>query len=227
MKNADFPEYREQNGGIFKRFTYKNAEVLRCDITYPVFAPKTFQTARINRWYAGQAALYESSAKNKFYPEAVRQYNSLLTARGFEPLGVGVSYGVMYSQNGLLSVFLDTSEQLRYSGSHLYRTSQTWLTKSAARMPIGYFFKPTSPWRNVILDEINQRLESEEISLTGAFYADAQKRLKRYISGENYYLADDGFVLYFQQGVIAPANAGIPSFLIPYGALAPYLNMVL
>ena len=199
MKSTGSFAYIEEDcGKLAKGFKYKNTEVLRCEIEYPIFAPKNFSASRINRWYMLRALSYANSVKSRFYGEAAKQRDMFDGKTGFESLNINVSYGAMYMQNGIISVFLDTSEQLRYSGSHLYRVSQTWLVNSVARVPAGYFFKPGSLWGRAVVDEIARTIDKEDAEKTGAFYSDAKKRAKRHLNAENYYLADDGFVFYFQ-----------------------------
>lgn len=68
-------------------------------------------------------------------------------------------------------------------------------------------FKPDSNYLEVLSEMINEQIQEREIPLLGEF--------KGVRADNDYYIADKGLVVYFQQYEIAPYYVGLPYFLIP------------
>lgn len=192
---------------------------LRVEIEYPVFAGCP-AADRLNAFYRRQAETRYRACGGLPRRQAERQ-KALWTAKEpFEPLRAGQSFSVMYNQNGLLSVFCDSWEELAAAGSFLRRQAHTWELAAGHPVPAGRFFRRGSPWRQFVARQIIRQIEDWEAGQPGAFFADARQK-SRVLHG--YYLADDGMVFYYPVEWLGPRALGIPSFLIRYSDLGNML----
>lgn len=76
-------------------------------------------------------------------------------------------------------------------------------------------FKPDSGYLEALSKMVSEQIKERDIPLLGEF-----KGVK---PDQDYYIADKGLVIYFQQYEIAPYYAGLPYFLIPIYDLEEYI----
>jgi hypothetical protein len=92
-------------------------------------------------------------------------------------------------------------------------------------VPLASFF--TIP-ENDVIDQLLDLVYQQTSTLTdesGALIYDCSlDTLHAYFKPGNFYLTDEGFVIYYQPYDIAPYAAGLPEFLIPYDQLAGILR---
>jgi hypothetical protein len=83
-------------------------------------------------------------------------------------------------------------------------------------VPIGSFFHMSAGFRSIFYREICSAIEDEVSRDADRYFADWREILPYKLNFSNYYLADDGFVIFFPEYSIAPKRSGLPSFLVPY-----------
>lgn len=191
--------------------------VLNYSISYPNIElnqrlmPKTF----INDSYRRFAQNAKRYIMNTYFSKACRLFSSM-DKDSFSPLEIMCEMSVMYENRGFLSVFFDTYEKLGDIVLKTMRHSDTWSLSIGKILPIGSFFESGYNFKQAILNEISCQIEAEIQDDGDKYFKDWQKILRSRLDLRNYYLADDGLVIYFQEYSISPKKSGLPSFLIPY-----------
>ena len=196
--------------------------ILAYSLNYPDIIGTKPSWQRMNLFYQNQLRLVRTQIDGPWKKSAEQQYEFLRLWGGFSSFVVSSAFSVMYNEKGITSIFNDQYLSFGVLGHKIQRSAHTWDNTRAVILPLSAFFKPGCPWQRIILSYVCSQLnESKE---PGAFYADWPKTISGLIDYRNYYLADDGVVLYFPEQIIAPQNAGIPSFLIPYSLFGGGLN---
>lgn len=127
-------------------------------------------------------------------------------------------YRVTYNQNGLLCVV--TTDYQYAGGAHGDTVQKTWLFDLETGKMLGLSDLLTGSYTPVIdalvRSTIDQRTAAGELAEITPFET----------IGENpdFYLNDQGVVIYFQEYEYFPYAAGIQEFFIPYSALKDYLK---
>ena len=76
----------------------------------------------------------------------------------------------------------------------------------------GRLFRPGCAYRAVLLRNIREQIARQCVQEPKAYYVDWPELVSRRLDERNYYLADDGFVLYYPRRALGPSITGIPSF---------------
>ncbi len=194
-----------------------------CRIEYSLSYPYIAGHGGISDFYARSASAYERTIRGKYLPLLRRRERYIDN----EMLTVSAGYTVMYNQKGLLSVFIDTYEDMGMLKRSLSRSSQTWRLRDGKVIPADVFFKKGSDWRGQLTGRVAESISSESGANPGSYYFDWLSRCRKWDSMRGYYLSDDGMVIYYQPGVIAGANMAIPSFLVPYNGISHLLAVQL
>lgn len=167
-----------------------------CEICYPYLAA----SPRISEFYKRRTA------------QLMQQY-----ASGTAPGGTRVrcAFEPMYQENGLLSVFGDLVVESEVKQTTLLRMAETWRVRDATVIPLQSLFRDGRGLKSVqreIAAQLYTRMEEGD----GVYFRDAVQRAK---SRMGYYLAADGFVLFYPCEYLANKNEGIPSFLVTYDSV--------
>lgn len=199
--------------------------VLKYAVTYP-FVTVNRQTVPqrfINQSYRMYAENAKRHILNTYYAKACQLKRSL-APEDFCPLNVECEMSIMYENRGFLSVFFDTYERLGETVLKTARHSDTWSLAIGKTLPLGSFFHMGCRFTQIIMDNIARQIEGQIELGTGTYFRDWREILPKRINFQNYYLADDGIVLYFAEYQIAAKSVGIPSFLIPYSVFGSGLK---
>lgn len=190
-------------------------------LKYSISCPKTDINLRIpsekiiNSAYARLANSTKRYIINNYYSKAVKLLCTV-EQKDFVPLEIMCEMTVMYENRGFLSLFFDTYEKTGDIVLKSSRKSDTWSVRCGKILPIGCFFTMGYDYRRAIEGKIRSMIERELGEGETKYFSDWQCILSRELDMRNFYLADDGLVIYFQEYSLAPKDAGLPSFLIPY-----------
>ncbi|MBQ2911111.1 MAG: DUF3298 domain-containing protein [Clostridia bacterium] len=195
---------------------FQGVVVLKYSVTYPSIElnQKLLPKLYINNTYLRFAQNACRYIVSNYYTMACRLYSSL--DNEFEPLEISCEMSVMYENRGFLSVFFDTYERLGEVILKTRRHSDTWNLAVGKIIPIGSFFNMGANFRSIFFREITNAIEAELVIDGDKYFADWREILPYKLDFSNYYLADDGFVIFFPEYSIAPKRSGLPSFLVPY-----------
>ena len=199
--------------------------VLKYSVTYPFISVnrQTVPGRFINQSYRLYAENAKRHIRNTYYAKACQLKRSL-TPEDFCPLEVECEMSVMYENRGFLSVFFDTYERLGDTVLKTTRHSDTWNLTIGKTLPLGSFFHMGCRFSKIILECVAQQIENQIELGKADYFRDWRDILPQRVNFQNYYLADDGIVLYFSEYQIAAKSMGIPSFLIPYSTFGSGLK---
>lgn len=172
-----------------------------CEICYPQIAA----SPQISAFYKRRSA------------QLMQQYASGAARGGMR---VRCAFEPMYQENGLLSIFGDLVVESEVRQIAMLRMAETWRVRDATLLPLQSLFRNA---RGVAMlqKEVDAQLRARIGEGEGVYFRDAPIRARSRMS---YYLAADGFVLFYPCEYLANRNEGIPSFFVTYesvrGALA-------
>jgi hypothetical protein len=116
-----------------------------------------------------------------------------------------------------------TSQSNYFGGAHSNTTqsSATFDLSSGEVVPLTSFFKITATQvTNRIVDLVYEQTSTLKDESGILLYDCDEATIREALKLENYYLASQGLVVFFQPYDIAPYAAGLPEFTIPYARLA-------
>lgn len=199
---------------------YKNNIIMRYTIKYPRFISDTYQTLanKLNTLYRTKAIMYERSNIMNLYQMAMVEYEYSIAnnfpVRQFEAY---VNYIVTYNQNCILSLYFDQYEYAGGAHGLTVRYSDTWNLPKSKRMELSDFFPHRNNYREYIIQTIEKQIETELANGDSMYFENYAQLMNENFKPNNFYLTEEGLVIYFQQYDIAPYASGIPTFVIPYG----------
>ncbi len=209
-----------------KDMYYKDHLILTYTIKYPRFVSDKFRIflTKLNIHYKAEAALYQRIHISKLYQLAADDYEYSV-ANGFpiHQYEVNVEYHVTYNQNCTLSLYFDRYEFTGGAHGMTKRDSDTWDLHQGIRMDLMDFFPDNKNYTKYIQNEIITQIEKEIKNNGNMFFEDYADLVKENFNAANFYLTQEGIVIYFQLYEIAPYVSGIQTFTIPYGEEAAVL----
>lgn len=207
---------------------YKDNIVMKYTIKYPQFISATYQPLanKLNSLYRTKAVMYERSNIMNLYQMAMVEYEySIANNYPIHQFEAYVDYVVTYNENCFLSLYFDQYEYAGGAHGLTVRTSDTWNLPKSKRVELYEMLLPCrSTGIAYVLETIDQQIENEIKQGNIVFFDDYQKLVRESFKTNNFYLTEDGIVIYFQQYDIAPYVYGLPTFTIPYcqgGAAMP------
>lgn len=206
---------------------YKNTIIMHYTIKYPHFISDTYQTLanKLNSLYRTKAVMYERSNIMNLYQMAMVEYEYSIAnkfpIRQFEAV---VNYTVSYNQNCLLSLYFDQYEYAGGAHGLTVRNSDTWNLPQSKRLELSDVFPNRTNYKEYIIWTIDKQIEQQMTQGNAMYFENYPQLINENFKVNNFYLDQEGVVVYYQQYDIAPYASGIPTFVIPYGpgsAMAP------
>lgn len=199
---------------------YKNRLILAYTIKYPKFVSSEFHTLahKLNTLYRTKAVMYEKSNVMNLYQMAMVDYEySVLNKYPIHQFEAYVAFAVTYNQNCVLSLYFDQYEYTGGAHGITTRTSDTWDLSGSRRMELADFFPNRDNVKEYVEQTVIQQIEEQQADGNAMYFDDYKKLVEETFKLNNFYLSNEGLVVYFQQYDIAPYAAGMPTFVIPYG----------
>lgn len=207
---------------------YKNNIIMKYTIKYPQFVSNTYQTLanKLNALYRTKAVMYERSNIMNMYQMAMVEYEYSIAnnfpIRQFEAY---VDYVVTYNKNCMLSLYFDQYEYAGGAHGLTVRSSDTWNLSKSKRVELYEMLIPSqNNGISYALDMILKQIEDKKKQDDMVYFDEYPKLIKENFKANNFYLTEEGVVIYYQQYDIAPYAYGLPTFTIPYcqgGAVMP------
>lgn len=205
---------------ISQNMYYKNHLILGYTIKYPKFVSSTFNALahKLNTLYRTKAVMYEKSNVMNLYQMAMVDYEySVANNYPIRQYEAFVTYTVPYNQNCTLSLYFDQYEYTGGAHGITIRSSDNWDLQKSRRMELEDFFPNRDNVKEFITQSVIDQIKSEIATEDAMYFEDYEKLVKDTFKANNFYLTEDGLVIYFQHYDIAPYAAGIRTFTIPYG----------
>lgn len=204
---------------IKKDMYYKGHLILTYTIKYPQFISDKFKLflTKLNIFYKADAVFYQRVQISKLFQSAVEDYEYSV-ANGFpiHQYEVLVEYTVTYNENCTLSLYFDRYEYTGGAHGMTFRSADTWDLQSSSRMELGDFFPDTDNFTKSIQNEIDRQIAIRLKKDEGMFFEDYTDLVKDNFNPKNFYLTEQGVVIYFQLYEIAPYVSGIQTFTFPF-----------
>ena len=120
-------------------------------------------------------------------------------------------YEITYNKNNILSIPITTYEFTGGAHGMTYLKSYNYNLLTGKQIKIKDIFKSGTDYKNIINDSIYKEIEkNKDLYFTG------ENEFKGIKSNQEFYIEEDGIVVYFQLYDIAPYYVGIPKFKIPW-----------
>lgn len=200
-----------------KELYYKNNVVLKYTIKYPsiTWARNKFAMRKFNSYNYERAMELAQYAEMDLLNEAIElyEYNSL---KGYPIMVFEVyyDYNITYQNNSVISLYTD--EYMFLGGAHgnTKRESQNWNMQTGHFIELKDLYPNNSYYIIDILKSINSQI-AKQINSGENYYFDnyCQLALESF-NLDNFYITEEGVVIFFNQYEIAPYSSGIPTFLI-------------
>lgn len=168
---------------------------------------------QLNSFFAklAEAAIAEGKdAQKNIIPEQ--------TAAGIKA-EVYFTYDVKYNSNGYLSIVFQ--DYIYSGGAHglTVQSSYTYDLKTGKEYKIKDLFKSGTDYVTLISNEVKRQMKEKEEEMGGNLVP-----FEAIKPDQDYYLSNEGLVIYFQQYEYYPYAVGIPEFTIDYSQLSGLLN---
>ncbi|WMJ87514.1 DUF3298 and DUF4163 domain-containing protein [Anaerocolumna sp. MB42-C2] len=206
---------------IKKDMYYKGHLIMTYTIKYPQFVSDKFKLflTKLNLFYKAEASMYRRTQVMKLYQMAMDDYeNSIANDFPVHEYEVYVEYNVTYNNNCTLSLYFDRYEYTGGAHGMTYRSSDTWNLQKGIRLELSDFFPDMENYTVSIQKDILGKIEDEQKKDNTMFFTDYADLVKENFNTKNFYLSNEGVVIYFQLYEIAPYASGIQTFTIPYSS---------
>lgn len=203
---------------IKHEFKYRANTVVSFSASYPTLEAyhSRYVQENINTYYRSRAFRFYRYTANELYPNAVNDYkNSKDKGYPFRTHQAVMEYTVTYNKHCHLSTYDDRYEFTGGAHGSTVRHSDTWNLKNGRKLSFFSFFKPDPEIRKRLINIFISQAQKNPQN----FFENYKELIHKNFKPENFYLAENGFVFYFQQYDIAPYASGIVEFLVPYGVL--------
>lgn len=198
---------------------HKDTVVLKYTIKYPHFISEQCKVMidKLNSLYRTTARMYEKNNVMSLYQRAIVDYEyakaNQYPFRGYESY---VDYTVTYNDNGILSLYFDRYEYTAGAHGSTLRQSDSWALKRGRRLRLSDFYPMDKNYREEVISLILVDIEGNKRKADMDYFEDYESLVRENFKADQFYLTEEGIVIYFQQYDIAPYAYGLPTFLIPY-----------
>lgn len=197
--------------------TYKNTVILTYKLEYAEIISSDCENGKniFNNYNKKKACELENYILNVLYPQAVELYEYNV-ANGYPIMvyEIDLVYTVTYNENCIVSLYYDEYQFTGGAHGNTIRTSQTWDLNTGNMLDLCYFFPNNPNYIVYILQNINTQMKEQIDSGQNYYFDNYCELVLETFKQENYYLTNEGIVIYFQQYDIAPYSSGILEFLI-------------
>lgn len=198
-------------------FYYRRIPMVAINLSFPQMTGSDYATLRFNMHYRQRARASFAYARTRLYPQAVRQYqyavsqdfpfNSYELVQTFEPT---------YCKRPIISLYYDQYEFTGGAHGNTIRKGDTWDLDRGVRMMLSDLFKPNYDYRNVIIKTIENEAQRRQAAGQVLYLDDLSENIIKFYDDENFYLSENGVVIFYPLYTIAPYAAGIQTFTIPW-----------
>ena len=188
--------------------------MLRYEIKYPVFAAAEGSSAAPDQLNAGLAEIADDY--EQYALEELLTYAKQASAAGDAalPYTFSVDFTIeVCSVNAVSVVFLKTEHAGETHDSHVQLAYNYSPVNDAAYALSDVFSVPSSSYLSSIYEDILAEIATEP----AAYYGDYENLVRFFDISTRWYFSEDGMVIFFNPFEIAPYDAGIVEFILPYG----------
>lgn len=204
---------------LYQELFYKESKVMTYTIKYPEFYSEEFALIvdKLNLLYRTRANVIKKTKVNNLYQQAKVEYEYSV-ANGFpiRAFEIYVDYSITYNKNCTLSLYFDQYEYTGGAHGMTARTSDTWDLVRSNMMKLKDFLICDDAYQEYIITNINIQIAEQIAAGDDIYFDDYYHLVRENFKANNFYLVEEGIVIYYQQYDIAPYASGIRTFIIPY-----------
>lgn len=202
-----------------REWTQEGIPVLMASVSLPEPVPALSAVSRrIRRYYRLQGRAFLRYCQRALLPLAQSEARAALAeSRPLPEFRAELTYRVTYNANGFWSLYTQVREHTLPGQDLLIRRGDTWDLNAGYPAALSDFFPRRSGWKRHLLSAAEAEALRRERAGISCFRESLRRDLRRRFSARNYYLTEEGLVLFYPMYAIAPAPEGIPVFTLPYG----------
>lgn len=203
-----------------RQWEVEGIPVLTASVTLPQPVNMTDRTARrIRRYYRAQARAYLRYCDRFLAPAVAAAWRAALENSTPLPcFRAELTYCITYNEGGFWSLYTQSREPGADGRMLLHRRGDTWDLRTGYPVALHRFFPPHSSWKRQLLSLAETELRHREAADCAPYFRGWRRRLRRSFSPMRFYLTGEGLVFFYPMYALAPAEAGIPTFLCPWAA---------
>lgn len=205
---------------IIQEDMYHNEQlIMSYTIKYPEFISNKFQMflKELNFYYKSKALLYVNYDIKKLFQLAIEEYEySVANDFPIRKYEIFVDYNITYNRNCTLSLYFDKYEYTGGAHGNTIRNSDTWDLQKGKEIELYELFTEINNNQEYIFEKIYEQIANETRDGSNQYFEDYRQLVAENFNKDNFYLVEEGVVIFFQVYAIAPYVSGITTFLIPY-----------
>ena len=202
--------------------TLEGEPVLTVSLRFPAPEGDTPPLRRIGRCFARQARAWQARWEGPLYAMACAALTGAREqSRPFVPWTAALDFTVTRNGGGLLSLHTDAAERHGAARPLLIRSGETWDLSSGTPVPLSALFPPRAHWRRQVLAAVKAQCAGRAASGEFLFYEDWSRRAAADFDPDNFYLTEDGIVVFYPLHTLCPAAEGIPEFPLSLPEIFP------
>lgn len=203
-------ELRLDQPGVYEQ-VFRDGEtvLLRVQARWPRLQESGPGLKQINRYYAALSDRWKQRWEGPVLARAK-------AAAGPEtpPWEASLDFTVTLFQDGMFSLYWDCVEAVGSSRPRRIRQGDTWYVPDGVPVTLRELLPYRRWWRGPVLEQVRRQIGQRVSSGESIFWENWPQLASRHFSAQRFYLSENGPVLFYPEGVIAPAMEGFPSFLL-------------
>ena len=170
---------------------------------------------RIGRYYQRLGELWKARWETVLYPRACAALaQARESSRPFQPWEAGLDYTVTLDGEGLVSLYLDSTEK-GHGRPLTVRSAETWDWKTGTPCSLPQFLPKEFHHKRELLSELASQAEDRLQEGESLFFEDVADRIQRHFSPARFYLVPGSLVIFYPMLSLGSAAEGIPTFSLP------------
>lgn len=217
---------------VYKQKVSKESEFFKYKIAYPILVPfatyfnATFYNMdiinKINQTIYNDIMRYKNEIK-KESKEYEKEYKNVLSKSKEEYIKYQyeliVDYKVTYNKSHTISIPIEKYDFTGGAHGMTYLDSYNYNLRNGKRLKLSDMFKKDIDYKKIVNSYINKIIsENKDI------YFQDEDKFNGISDNQQFYIEDDGVVVYFSAYEIAPFYVGIPKFKLTFEEFGQYFN---
>lgn len=199
---------------------YGDEVLLTYVIKYPEFYSKTYASSaeKLNIYYGSKILLYQKFQIKSLLKLAIEDFNEAKKQDyPFRTYEVYVEYTVTYNKECILSLYFDKYQYTGGAHGITNREADSWNLLKADKINLSELYVgDNKDLKNYFTDEINMQIKMNIDAGNNYYFDNYEELVYEYFNPRNFYLNEEGVIIYYQLYEIAPYVSGIMTFTIPY-----------
>lgn len=197
----------------------KDQLLLTYSLKYPQFRTEKFNDfiVKLNLYYSTKNTLFQRFDIKRLYQLAYEDYEaSLKNGYPFRPYEVYRDFTVTYNKDCIISMYFDTYEYTGGAHGTTVREADTWNLSTDTKVELSDLFVYPKNFEEYVTKNILQQIEENIKEGNNIYFDDFRQTVVEKFNKRDFYLTEEGIVIFYQLYDIGPYSSGIITFLIPY-----------